>query len=231
MHSHRRITQHRLRPRRRNCHMRRLTRLRVDHRVLKVPKVALHRLVKYLIIAHGGLQERVPIHEPLTAIDFSVLEQPEEPLSHCPRALIVEREPRALPITTATKLTKLAENAGFILILPFPNALHEPFAAQVVARFLLFLEQPPLDHRLRRNAGMIGAWHPQRIKPLHPLHADENILQRIIQRVPNVKCPRHIRRRNHDRIWRTRIIGLGMKVTAILPEAVPLLLRGVVIVM
>ena len=74
MHRHRRIAEHRFRPRRGDRHVRRLARLRIDHRILEVPEVPLRRFVKNLIIAHGRLQKRVPIHQPLAAIDFAVLE-------------------------------------------------------------------------------------------------------------------------------------------------------------
>ena len=57
------------------------------------------------------------------------------------------------------------------------------FAAEVVSRFLLFLEQAALDHGLRRDAGMIGAGHPQRVVTLHSLPANEDVLQRVIERV------------------------------------------------
>ena len=55
--------------------------LRIDHRILEVPEVALYGFVKHFIIADGRLQERVPVHQPLAAVDFAVLEQAEEPLA------------------------------------------------------------------------------------------------------------------------------------------------------
>ena len=78
MHGHGRVAEHRLGPRRGDRHVRRLARLRVDHRVAEVPEVALDRLVEHLVVAHGRLQERVPVHQPLAAVDLAVLEQVEE---------------------------------------------------------------------------------------------------------------------------------------------------------
>ena len=60
------------------------------------------------------------------------------------------------------------------------------FAAKIVPSLFLFFKQPPLDHRLRGNACMIGARHPERVVPLHPLEADHDVLERVIERMPQV---------------------------------------------
>ena len=52
--------------------------------------------------------------------------------------------------------------AGFLL--PFPDALDEFFAAQIVARLALRIELV-LDDLLRGDAGVIGAALPQRASP------------------------------------------------------------------
>ena len=165
-----------------------------------MPEVALHGFVKHLVIADGRLQERVPIHQPFAAIDFAVLEQAEEPLADGPGTLVVEREAGSLPIAATAHLSKLAEDAGLVLVLPFPDALHQPFAAQVVAGFLFFFEQPPLDDGLRGDAGVVGAGHPQRVVALHPLHANEDVLQRVVERVAEVEGAGDVRRRNDDAV-------------------------------
>ena len=78
VHGHGRIAQHGLRPRGGDRHVRRFARLRVDHRVLEVPEVALHFLVEYLVVADRRLQERVPVDQPLAAIDQALAVQVEE---------------------------------------------------------------------------------------------------------------------------------------------------------
>ena len=77
-----RVAEHRLGARRGNRHVCRLARLWIDHRIAEVPEVALHDFVKHLVIADRRLQERIPIHQPLAAIDQSFAEQIEERLSH-----------------------------------------------------------------------------------------------------------------------------------------------------
>ena len=85
-------------------------------------------------------------------------------------------------------------------LLPLPDALDELFAAEIVPAFLFFFQQPPLDDRLRGDAGMIGAGHPQRVEALHPLEADQDVLQRVVQRVAQMQRAGDVRRRDDDRI-------------------------------
>src|SRR5258707_8831231 len=51
---------------------------------------------------------------------------------------------------------------------------------------LLLLEQAPLDDRLGGDAGVVGTRHPERVVPLHPPPADQDVLERIVQRMPQV---------------------------------------------
>ena len=67
-------------------------------------------------------------------------------------------------------------------------------------RLSFFLLEPFFDHRLRGDSGVIGAGHPERVEALHPFHADQDVLQRVVQRMPQVQGPGHIGRRNHDRV-------------------------------
>ncbi len=72
-------------------------------------------------------------------------------------------------------------------------------AAQVVPRLAFFFPQPPFDDRLRGDAGVVGAGHPERVEALHPLHANQDVLQRVVQGVAQVQRAGHVGRRNHDR--------------------------------
>ncbi len=75
-----------------------------------------------------------------------------------------------------------------------------PSTAQLVPAELLFLQQPPLDDRLRGDAGVIGAGHPERLEALHPFLADEDVLERVVQSVAEVQRAGHVRRRDDDRV-------------------------------
>ena len=135
--------------------------LRIDDRILEVPEMALHRLVKHLVVADGRLQEGVPVHQPLAAIDFALLEEREERLADRPGADLVEREAGPLPVAATAHLLQLADDPGLVGVLPLPDAIHQPLAAEFVPAELLLLQQPPLDHRLGGDAGVVGAGQPE----------------------------------------------------------------------
>ena len=226
MHRHGRIAQHRLRPRGGQGHEVRLARLGVDHRIVEVPEVARHGLVEDLVVADGRLQHGVPVHQPLAAIDQSVAEHLEERMPHRPGALRIERKAGPLPVTGAAHFLELAEDPLFVVVLPLPDAGHKPFAAELVPAEFLLLQQAAFDHGLGSDARMIGARHPEDLEALHPLLADEDVLQRVVQGMAQVQRPGDVGRRDDDRVrWFCRV-RLAMEETFGFPEFVPAILRG-----
>ncbi len=129
VHRHGRIAEHRLRPGGRHRHSVRLARPGVDHRIVHVPEMPRYGLVKDFVVGHGRLQHRVPVHQPFAAVDEPVAKQPVERVSHGAGADRIEREPRAVPVAATAHLLELAENAGFVLLLPCPDACDQPFTA------------------------------------------------------------------------------------------------------
>ena len=101
--------------------------------------MALHLLVKHLVVADGCLQKGIPVDQPLAATDEALFEEPEERLTDGPGTLVVEREPHPVPVAAGPHVAELPENPLLILLLPGPDPLDELFAAEVVAReFFLF---------------------------------------------------------------------------------------------
>ena len=76
------------------------------------------------------------------------------------------------------------------------------------------------DTHFRRDGRMVRSRLPECLIPLHPLPADQNILQRIVQRMPHMKLARHIRRRHHNRERLLIGVHLCMEIAAFLPALV-----------
>ncbi len=125
----------------------------------------------------------------------------------------VQREACPLPIAATAQRPELAEDACFVLVFPFPDALHEDFAAEVMPGFFFLLIDEPLDHCLRGNARVVGARHVKGVETLHAPPTDEHILQGVIEGVPHVQGAGHVRGRNDDG-ERLPAIGLAVKITA-----------------
>ncbi len=81
--------------------------------------------------------------------------------------------------------------------LPLPDPLDELLAAEVVPVCAL-LGQLALDHVLGGDAGVVGAGHPERVVALHALPADEDVLERVVQRVAHVQDAGDVGRRDDD---------------------------------
>ena len=234
MDRHRRVAQHRLRPRGGDSHVLRLAGQRIAYRhnrVVEVPEVPRHRLVKDLVVADGRLQHRVPVDQPLAAVDQAVAEEAEKRVPDRPRTDRVERETPAPPIAATAHLLELAEDAGFVVVLPLPNPGHQAVAAERVAAEFFLGQQPALDHRLGGDARMVGAGEPERLESLHPLLADEDVLEGVVQGMAEVEGPGHVRRRDDDGVGLFGRVRLAVKVALFLPEAIPSLLGGRVIVL
>ena len=66
-----------------------------------MPEMPLDRVVKHLVVTDRRLQERIPVHQTLAAIDASLTEQVKKGVPHGAGTDFVQREPRSAPITTA----------------------------------------------------------------------------------------------------------------------------------
>ena len=196
----------------------------VGDRVLDRPEMALDFFVVDLVVGHGGAELGVPVDQPLAAEDLAGLEQVEERPPDGARADRVEREPGAVPVARAAHEPELAQDALLVLVLPGPDPLDERRAAEVVAGLLLFLEQPLLDDRLGGDAGVVGAGHPEAVVALHPPPADQDVLQRVVERVAQVQRAGDVRRRDHDAVGRPVAGRVGVEVAVLDPELVPAVL-------
>ena len=120
-------------------------------------------------------------------------------MPHGPGADRVEREPRPLPVAATAHLLELAEDPGFVFVLPVPDPLDQPLAAQVVPG----LASPRSASRRSTTACVaMPAWSvpgiQRRLEALHPLLADEDVLERVVQGVAQVQGAGHVGRRDDD---------------------------------
>ena len=89
------------------------------------------------------------------------------------------------------------------VICPPLSAFHshtlDEFVAADVGALVLLLVELALDHHLGGDPGMVGADHPQRILALHPRVADQDVLQRVVERMADVEAAGDVGRRHDDR--------------------------------
>ena len=153
-----------------------------------------------LVVGDGGAELGVPVDEAFAAEDLAGLEEAEEGLADSAGADVVEGEAGALPVARAAHELELLQDAGFVLVLPGPDALDEGLAADVVAGLLFFFEEPLLDDGLGGDAGVVGAGHPEGVVALHPAPADQDVLERVVEGVAEVEGAGDVRRGDDDAV-------------------------------
>ena len=91
------------------------------------------------------------------------------------------------------------------MIVPPDSAFHSQtfstnFSRPICATVrLLPLRQLALDDHLRGDAGMVRARLPEHVLAAHALEADEDVLERVVQRVADVQRAGDVGRRDDDR--------------------------------
>ena len=155
VHRHRHVGEHRLGPRRRHLD----ETGPVFQWIAQLPELPLDLARLDLEIADRGAKARIPVHQPLVAVQQPLFVQVHEHFEHGLRKALVHREAFVFPIHRTAQAAKLLRYRAAALLLPFPHFGHELVAREVGA-LLLLQRHVALDHHLRRDAGMVGADHP-----------------------------------------------------------------------
>ncbi len=124
------VAEHRLGARRRD----RDVALAVRERIADVPERAVLLLGLDLEVGDRGLQHRVPVDEPLAAVDEPVLVQADEGRLHGARHPGIHGEAVAAPVDRGAEPAHLARDRAAGLLLPAPHARGEGLAPERVAR-------------------------------------------------------------------------------------------------
>ena len=112
---------------------------------------------------------------------------------------VIHGETLAAPVAGRAEPPQLAGDGAARFRLPAPDPPDERLAAEIVAGLSLGLELA-LDHHLGRDPRVVGPRLPERVLALHAGKADQDVLQRVVERMPHMEAARDIGRRNDDRI-------------------------------
>src|SRR5258707_15636564 len=104
-----------------------------------------------------------------------------------------------------------------VSLAPLPDAIDERVATELMT-VLAFLCEILFDRILHRDARVIGAGEPEGVVPLHPARADDDVLQRDIERMAEMELAGDVRRRNYDREDFAGTRGIGGKRTRLGPQ-------------
>ena len=110
-------------------------------------------------VREGSVQHRIPIDEPLAAIDQALVVEVDENLANRSRAALVHGKAVAAPVDGCAEPPSLLCNDAAGLLLPLPDAFDKRLATEIVLGFALGIEQALHDH-LGRDTRVIHAGLP-----------------------------------------------------------------------
>ena len=181
-------------------------------RVFEVPHVACDLDILYLKVGDRGFKMRIPVHQPLAAVDQTLVVHLNKDLDdgvvEIGRVLVpgagvalgaCHGEGGALEITGGAETLQLFDDGAAGFLFPFPDLLEELGAGEIGA-FLAVLGQFTLYHHLGCDACVVGAGLPERVIALHPLPADQDVLQRVVEGMTHVQDAGNVRRGDHDAV-------------------------------
>ena len=188
-------------------------------RVFEVPHVAVNFEVFDLQVGNGSLEMRVPVYEAFAAIDEAVVVHFDEDFDDgvVEVAFLAFRGVRgaghgegvAGPIARGTEALQLLDDGAAGFLLPLPDFGGEGLAAHFSAGGLLGLGEVAFDDHLGGDAGVVLARLPECVVALHAVPADQDVLQRVVERVAHVENAGDVRGRDHDREGFRAVLGVG----------------------
>ena len=157
-------------------------------------------LAHHFQIGNGGQHHRVPINEPLAAIDESLFVKLHEHFVDDRGETFVHCKTLARPVARRAQPPHLRSDDIAGALLPLPRVFEKLFARKsggFDAAFFKFAR----DDNLRGDSGVVGSGLPERVFAAHFLAANKRVHQRMLKGVPHVQSAGNIRRRQHNGIF------------------------------
>ena len=185
-------------------------RLRAHGRDREGPVAVLERIVDLiegvgdlpvddLEVRDRGARPRVPVDEVVVAVDEALVVERDEDAVDGAHVALVEREALVLVVAGGAEALVLLDDLPAVALAPLPDPLEEGLTAELVAGCPLRAELL-LDHHLGPDAGVVRAEDPERVAAPHAVDPRQRVLNRAVERVPDVQRPGDVGGRDRDRV-------------------------------
>ncbi len=108
--------------------------------------------------------------------------------------IFVQGKVLAAPVDACAQSLHLVQDRATVLFAPLPRTPDEPLPPQLLTRGA-FTRKLALHHHLCRNAGVVGAGHPERPVAAHAVPASKDVHFCLVQHMAHVQAARYIGRR------------------------------------
>ena len=167
------------------------------HRIQQVPEIAFLLRIFDFRVRQGGVAAGAPVDQAVSAVDQLLFIQAHEDFAHRAGAAFVHGKAFPGPVAGGAHAAQLTGDGTAVFLFPFPGALEELFAAQLLLG-QAFGAELIHDFDFRGDRGMIRAGQPESRISLHAVVAHQRVLQGIVHCVAHVKLAGNIGRRHHD---------------------------------
>ena len=184
-------------------------------------------MARVILMLHFDITQRcIAVYTPVgntgTAIDQPLFIQGHKYFPNGPGTAFIQGKTDPVPVAGNTQAFQLVDDPVAVLFFPFPDPLQEFFPAQVVTGQPFILFDFFFYFNLRCQACMVVARKPDGIVPHHPVPADQDILQCIVQGMAHVQLPCNIGGRDYNCKRFFVRIRFRMKEFVFFPELIPL---------
>ena len=206
------IAQQRLRPRRGELKVS----ASVAERISEMPEESILLLELDFRVGYGCTAVRTPVDDPLSPVDQPFLIELAKYIQDRLGTSLVHCESLAGPVAGASEILQLLVDPASVLLLPLPGSLEESISSDIVLGYS-FLAHGLHDPRLGGNGSMVRSRQPKSAVALHPLEADDDILQGHVKGVAHMKLPGDVGRRHDDGVWSLVRIAFGAEIPGLHP--------------
>ena len=199
----------------------------LDAEMVERPRLGLH---DDLLVGKGRARDGAPVDHAFAAVDGALLEEVDEHGLNAGGVLGIHGEAFPAPVAGGTQFLELLDDDAPVLFFPLPDFFEEGVPAQVVAVFddtLLF--QGALHHCLGGDARVVGAGQPEHFLSQHACASGEDVLDGIVEDVPEGQHPGDVRRWDDNgvgRALRGDAFGVGGKAALLQPAGIPRFFNG-----
>ncbi len=215
VHRHPRVSKHRLGTNGRDHHLA----AALDRVADEVERVVV-LLPLHLEVRDGGLVARAPVDDPRCAVDPSTVVEGDEGGHHRPHVPLVHGEAQSRPVQRHAQDAVLPDDRVADLGVPLGDARLECLTAQLLLGHP-FGSELLLDDVLGGDGGVVHARQEQHLIAGHAPIARADVLERVVERVAQVKLAGDVRRRKADRVLLLRALRIGHEQAGLLPARVP----------
>ena len=202
----------------------------VDELVANIIELPLLRPRDDFLVGKRGLRRRIPIDHTPAAVDVTFAIKVDENVLNRADVIVVEGVTLARPIARSAEPLQLLDDDAAVFLGPFDHPPDEFFPAEILPRFVFRLPQILFDRGLRPDSRVIRPRQPENFESLHARAPGEDVLDRVVENVPERQNAGHVRRRNNDGIRRLRRMRVRAEISRFLPACVPFRFHGIGIV-